>query len=294
MDQGQQPQSAADVLQPDPRRSERLAAHLRPRRQPAHLGRRRQDVPRGRIDGSAPRPPRVLDQSRELAARDRRQRRRRVGEPRSLALVGAPEQLSDRPVLQRRRRHAAAVPHLRRHAGQRVVGRPQLGARPPGHRQRALVSDAVVRRHVHRRRSARPQHRSTPTARTAASSATTARPASASRSCRRPKPASRRCGGTGPRRSSCRRTTSGRSTRPRNACSSRRDRGQTWAAISPDLTLQPQSRRDADHGRAEPRHHPGAQRRHVVVRQYHRAGGVTAARRPALWRHRRRQHPGVT
>ena len=237
-------------------------------------------------------PPRVLDQSRELAAPDRRQRRRRVGEPRSLALVGAPEQLSDRPVLQRRCGHAAAVSHLRRHAGQRVVGRPQLGARPPGHRQRALVSDALVRRHVHRRRSARPQHHLYQLPE---------RPHRPLRPQDRRAQVDHAAGRSGPaaaaveldradRRFVARQADAlhGRATRVQVA-RSRTDVGGHQSGSH----LQPQSRRDADHGRRRPRRHPVAQRRHVVVRQHHRAGGVTAACRPALWRHRRRQHPGV-
>ena len=219
-------------------------------------------------------------------------------------IVGAPEQLSDRPVLQRRCRHAAAVSHLRRHAGQRVVGRAQLGARPPGHCQRALVSDAVVRRHVHRRRSARTATSSTPTARTAASSVTIARRASASRSCRRRKRASRRCGGTGRRRSSCRRTTSARSTPARNACSSPPIAGRPGprsARISPTTSIATRCRSWASPAATSPWRATTACRRSATSPRWRSHRGapacsmaapttatsrcrVTAARRGAAWR----------
>ena len=67
-------QSAADVLQPDPHRSEQRLAHLRARRADSHLRRRRQDLHRERR--AAFRPSRDVDQPEELEPHHRRQRRR--------------------------------------------------------------------------------------------------------------------------------------------------------------------------------------------------------------------------
>ena len=150
--------------------------------------------------------------------------------------VGAPEQLPDRPVLQRGRGHAAAVSHLRRHAGQRVVGQARARcaiarASPTITGIRCCRATACSPSSI--RRTATP---STRTARTAASSATTARPASGRASCRRPKRASRRCAGTGRRRSSCRTHDKKTLYTAANRVFKSADRGQTWAVVSPDLS----------------------------------------------------------
>ena len=67
------------------------------------------------------------------------------------------------------------------------------------------------------------------------------------------------------------------------------DRGDSWTAISPDLTTNAGPQRDRDDGREGQRHPDLAQRRHLGVADDRLARRIAEARRPLLHRHRRRR-----
>ena len=70
------------------------------------------------------------------------------------------------------------------------------------------------------------------------------------------------------------------------------DRGNTWKAISPDLTRQPRSQRAASDGQNLGPGCCGEKRVDCVLRQHQRDFGIGQARRPGVHRDRRRSDSG--
>ena len=156
LDQDEQPQSAADVLQPDPHRSQRAAAHLRATASTvSRLRRRRQDVPQRRIRGRPLGSSRDVDQPAQFAAHHRRQRRRRVGAA-TIARRRGNTSTTTRSASSTTWTWTCSS-RITSTAACRTTRRGAARARcaSAGHRQRTLVPDALVRRDVHRRRSVR-------------------------------------------------------------------------------------------------------------------------------------------
>ena len=108
--------------------------------------RRRQDRHAQRDADDPRRRARDLDRSGQLEPRHHRQRRRRRDQLGHDENVELRPQHPGRPLLSRQLRHGDAVQHLRRHAGQLQLVRPERGARRGRHRRLQLGDDAGRRR----------------------------------------------------------------------------------------------------------------------------------------------------
>ena len=130
------------------------------------------------------------------------------------------------------------LPRLRRHAGQLHPRRAGPHAQRPRHHQRTTGSSCRAATASTARSTRRTRTPSTPRSQYGGWSASTAAPGSASASSRSRARASRRCAGTGTRRCSSARTrTRGSTSRPTSVFRSD-DRGDSWKAVSGDLTRQ--------------------------------------------------------
>ena len=194
-----------------------------------------------------------------------------------------------------------AVQRLRRHAGQLRLVRSERGAHARRHHERSLADGAGRRRLRRDHRPARLRASSTPSRRTATRRGSN-RVTGESKSIRADGAGTRR---TAQRRAASRTASTGTrrccSRRPIRACSTSRgnnvfrstDRGDSWTAISPDLTTQREPRR---------RRHMGVKGSDVRISKN---DGIVAwptivvvrrigeAARPLLRRHRRRRRERV-
>ena len=183
-----------------------------------------------------------------------RQRRRPVLSYDRGAQLGASREPADRPVLRRRRGHAQAVPRLRRLAGQRHLGRPERHAQrrtasPPPTGSACLAATASTARSI------RPiPTPSMPRGSTAACAASTCRHRRRGASIR-PRAAAGRAAGLSLQLEFADPAVAARpddaSTTAATTCSARRNRGDNWESISPDLT-RGKPGRSADY---RPHHH---------------------------------------
>ena len=129
MEEGEQRQPAADVLQPDRHRPDRRRGRLPGRRRPPPDARWRQDHRDRRRRTDSRRRACHLDQSGQPAARAdwQRRRSRRVVRPRQD--VGVPAEPAGRALLPRQLRHGDPVQRLRRDAGQLQLVRSERSPR---------------------------------------------------------------------------------------------------------------------------------------------------------------------
>ena len=153
-------QPQADVLQPDPGRSERRDARIPARIEPRllHLQRRRKDVRRC-VQHDSLRGPRAVDRSRRHEPPDGRRRWGRVDFVGPRPDVAVPRQPARRAVLRDQRRHAGSVFRLRRSAGQRSLVRAECHAHTNRHLESRWLQHRERRRLLRTPGSGRRAHR---------------------------------------------------------------------------------------------------------------------------------------